>query len=166
MLQLVLGAMLASVVVAPLQPGDAPPKGPAPLVMVAHPNADGTIRIARTVTVAEYVPVTVKVKVLVNGREEERSVTKYETVTRQVTQQVTVKDVDVYNLQGRKLDPRDVKLTAPTPVLVSADGRPVDPLYLRLARENTLVIVSPALTGTNRPAPPTEPVKPPPQRDR
>jgi hypothetical protein len=56
-----------------------------------------------------------------------------------------LKDVRVYNTQGMQVDPRDLPrlLEKMVPVLVSSDGRGVDPLYLRHAKPGTLVLILP-----------------------
>jgi hypothetical protein len=54
------------------------------------------------------------------------------------------KEVQVYGGNGKLIDPKDVRnrLKRPTAVFVSADGQQVDPFYLRLLREDALVVVS------------------------
>jgi hypothetical protein len=116
--------------------------------MAAHLNQDGSVRLVHTVS--EMVPVEVVIKVEVDGRVELRKAVEHRKVQKQV--QVQLRGVQLYSPDGRKLDPRDVKLTGPTPVLVSSDGRPVDPFYTRLAREGTIIIVAPDW-DPNLPAP-------------
>jgi hypothetical protein len=57
------------------------------------------------------------------------------------------KEVQVYSSTGERIIARDVvhRVKRPTAVMVSVDGNPVDPFYLRLAREDVLVVVSPKL---------------------
>jgi hypothetical protein len=84
----------------------------------------------QTVTETVRVPVMVTVNLMLDG-----------------------KGVEVYGADGKKIDPKDVRKRVAKPVaaLISADGKPVDPFYLRLAREGTLVIVVPATDADGPP---------------
>jgi hypothetical protein len=64
-------------------------------------------------------------------------------VQRQVVQKIDGEKVEIYGIDGKKISPEEVRKLArkTVPALLSADGKPVDPFYLRLAREGTLVIV-------------------------
>ncbi len=68
-------------------------------------------------------------------------------------------NVKAYDTEGKRVE--RVKLTLllqeETLVLVSADGRPVDPLHLRLVKEGTLVLVLPMPTSVPPVAVPTVP---------
>jgi hypothetical protein len=66
---------------------------------------------------------------------------------------------------GRAIDAKELRkrLKKETVVLFSADNRPVDPLHLRLYKEDTLVFVlpsgpPPAAQGNTSAAPPSAPV--------
>src|SRR5262249_48830390 len=54
-------------------------------------------------------------------------------------------DVKVYDSRGRTVDPKDLPklLKNPVPVLVSTDGKKVDPYYLKKVKKGTLVLVPP-----------------------
>jgi len=53
----------------------------------------------------------------------------------------------VYDTDGKKVALKDLadRLAKPSVVLISADGKEVDPFHLRVARPGTLVIVSQAM---------------------
>src|SRR5262245_53151260 len=61
------------------------------------------------------------------------------------THLVAVKDVQVFDTQGKAVDAAKLPelLKERVPALVSADGRKVDPLHLRIVKEGTLVLVVP-----------------------
>jgi hypothetical protein len=101
---------------------------------------------------------TVKVGAGLETRERVVSV----PVTRMVRVSLDDKEVTVYDAGGKKIDPAKLpKLRGATPALLSADGKEVDPFYLRVAREGTLVIVAPQLASVRTPpgkaAPPRTP---------
>ena len=54
-----------------------------------------------------------------------------------------MKDVQVFDKNGKRIDPSDATwiLKKETPVLVSADGKAVDPSYLKEAKEGTLILI-------------------------
>jgi hypothetical protein len=64
------------------------------------------------------------------------------------------KTVRVFGVDGKEIDPKDVRarIKTPTAALLSWDGRPVDPFYLRLAKEGTLVLVGPRAVDQTAPA--------------
>ena len=74
--------------------------------------------------------------------------------------------ITVYGSDGKKIDPKNLpKLTGPAPILVSADGKEVDPFYLGLAKQGTLIVVSPSLAAPDAgplPMPPMSSVPPKP----
>jgi len=65
-------------------------------------------------------------------------------ITRPIVTRVKPEDVKAFDVAGREIPTKDLplKLKAQKPVLVSADGHAVDPSYLRLAKDDTLVFVS------------------------
>ncbi len=125
--------------------------------MTANVGKDGRPYIARKVFAV--VPVTVQVKVLVNGREEVRNQTVPQYQERQEHLYLDSDKVQVSTTDGKRVDVKNLRLQGPTAVLVSANGRPVDPLYTRLAREGTLVVVTPNIAAPAMVPPP--PVKVP-----
>jgi hypothetical protein len=63
-----------------------------------------------------------------------------------------VKDLAISTADGKKVNLADAlkKLAKGGVVLVSGDGKPVDPKYLKLFRKDVLVLASPELIGSGR----------------
>jgi hypothetical protein len=143
------GALAAPV---PEQP-EAGPKGPPPVVMTVKVGPDGLPFIERMVT--EYVPEERVEKVQVGNDTVERKVTVRVPVLRQFRLALDSREVQVFTPDGKRVDPRDVRslVKKTMPVLVSTDGKPVDPFYLQLVKENTLIVVSPQLLNAPEPLP-------------
>jgi hypothetical protein len=133
---------------------DGPPRTPPPVVMIAGATSEGVAYIEKMEI--QFVPETRTEQVKVGNRIE--NVVTVVTVPVQQVKRFILdgKDVQVYGSDGKKISLKDVPrlLKKATPVLVSADGKKVDPFYLRLAREGTLVVVSPALVAAAIAAPP------------
>jgi hypothetical protein len=130
------------------EPPPQPPKGPAPRVMVLNVDKDGKPYFEAVVRVATTVPQQRTSVVLVGGQQQVRTVTVQVPVTTLEQRRISLTDegVSVYSPDGKKLDPKDLpKQTGPAPVLVSADGKEVDPFYLGLVKQGTLIVVGPAL---------------------
>jgi hypothetical protein len=124
----------------------AAPKGPPPQVMILHVERDGTQYIQQMMMAAE--PRQEAYKVKVGNREEVRTRTVYVQIPKWIRVGLTDKQVEVFDATGKRLVGADIpKFLKPVPVLVSADGKPVDPLYLRLVRPDTLVVVTPHLVA-------------------
>jgi hypothetical protein len=162
-----LAAVLASAVAAPAPAEEIkPPAGPPPAQVVASMDKDGNIEVVQTVV--EYRTEVRTVTKVVMGRKLAENYTVTVPVTRQTRQQFVAKDAKVYTAGGKEVDAKDVpeKLKKPTIVLLSANGQKVDPFYLKIIKEDTLVIVAsppqpPATTGDGgKPPPSVEPKKP------
>jgi hypothetical protein len=136
----------------PKAPTLAPPGAP-PRVLELKPDSDGKV----TVTVLRSTTQKVQVQVVgPNGQvvpeTREVPVTRYETV-----ELGDVKDLSITTADGKKLDKDDAmkKLVAGGVVVASSDGKPVSPLYLKVFKDETLVLASPELiapqTGVVRP---------------
>jgi hypothetical protein len=56
------------------------------------------------------------------------------------------KDLQVFTGAGKRIPPGEVarRVKGPTAVVIAADGKMVDPLYRRILREDTLIVVLPA----------------------
>ena len=140
------------------------PKGPAPLVMVLNVEKDGRPYLEATVATTRMVPETYST--VVNGEQVVR--TRQVPLTEIVQRRIVLDDkgVTVYGPDGKALDPKTLPHKGgPVPVLLSADGKAVDPFYLALAQSGTLIIVAPALAGARPtdvvPATPPADVTPP-----
>ncbi len=81
--------------------------------------------------------------------------TSYERTDELLAVDYTLDEVKAYDTRGKVVQPKKLPelLKGETVVLVSADGKPVDPLYLRLVKDGTLVFVLPA-SAIPPPAPP------------
>ncbi|MGL6073988.1 MAG: hypothetical protein ACRC8S_07490 [Fimbriiglobus sp.] len=135
--------VLASVLLlAPVPKGDKP-VGPPPVLVEYKPNDQGKI----IVTVLRESPVkrTVSRTVVVNGVQE----VKTETVEVMVTTAASVELGEVSTLTMTTADGKEVdkatgmkKIREGAVVVLSADGEKVDPKYLKLFRDDTLVLAS------------------------
>ncbi len=121
------------------------PAGPAPTFLVIV----GINKEAETFEVYEVVPSTqtveVKEKFIEAGIEKSRTVLKELSIykTGRVTQ--SLKGAEFFNVKGAKLkDEEGRKRFLPgSIVLVSSDGKKVDPRYLHLVKDDTLILVIP-----------------------
>ncbi len=151
----------------PAAPVPAPkatlPKGPPPRIVSASIDSEGGFQFVEVAT--KYVPQQRAREVVVGGQVQKVTETVMVPVTQMVQRKVESESVEVYGVDGKKIDPEEVrKLAGKTvPVLVSSDGKPVDPFFLRLAREGTLVLVLSAKGAGPAPAAKEERLKPVPR---
>jgi hypothetical protein len=128
------------------------PTSPAPNHATARINKDGSLVLREGVfqTTYEYKEENLESK---DGRVVRRRIQVPVTTMREVTRNIAAKDIQAYTTEGKKLDPRDLAnfLKKDTPVLVSADGKKVDPYYLQVIKEGTIVLVVPIPKPTIRP---------------
>jgi len=134
-----------------LQPADVEPKveapkGPPPRIVTVTSNKD---TLVARITVTEMVPVQVREKIIVGGKEVERNVLKYITAMKVVEQTMNLKGAKAQQADGTTIEMASLKkrLAVPTTVVISADGQPVDPGYLRLFQKNTIIIMLAPGTG-------------------
>jgi hypothetical protein len=87
------------------------------------------------------------------------SVTSYEQTIALLATGYAVEQVKAYDTRGRVVEHKTLPglLKGETVVLVSADGKRVDPFYLRLVKEGTLVFVLPVSSPPRPPRPVTAP---------
>jgi hypothetical protein len=145
--------LLTLAILLPAAPAPAPkdtkPKGPPPQVVMIS-GGSGMLEILQTQTVQKSVPQQRTRQVQVGQQTRTVTETVMVSVSFPVQQVIRVSlddnGVQVYGADGKKIDPKDVgkRVAKPVAALLSADGKPVDPFYLRLAREGTLVFVVPA----------------------
>jgi len=148
---------------APLPVPEAP-KGPPPRILVVEVENDGPPFIVTPVIEFKKVPTTVTV--VVGGKTENRTEVRTVQVEYRIKVGLNDKDCQVFGLDGKRLAPEEVqkRITRSSPILVSSDGKPVDPFYLKLAREGTVVVVSPKLVApANQPMPRTPELPIPPK---
>jgi hypothetical protein len=145
--------VLTAAVAAPVPP-PAPPVagGPAPRLLELKPDAAG--KVAVTVTRTELQKVTVTV-IGANGlaTTQEREVPVSKTV---VAELADVKELKVTTADGKKVDVADAvkAVKGGAVVVVSADGKPVSPNFLKAFKDDVLVLVSPELVPPAAPARP------------
>jgi hypothetical protein len=142
-----LASLLLSAALSPAAPlpKDTAPTGPAPRVVELKPGQDGKITI--TVLRQEKVKVAVAVGNAINPngaapavKEEERTVNRYATV-----ELADVKELKAYTAAGKELDVKDTlsKLKDGGVVVMAANGNKLDPIFARVFKEDTVVLVSP-----------------------
>jgi hypothetical protein len=144
---------------------EPPPIGPMPVTGLAVVGAGGRVRIQMPVSV--YLPRTSYV--LEEGGKVARPVTTYALERRLRWREYDAAKVKAFDTAGHVVTAAKVRkwLAKELPVLVSADGKEVDPFYLRVIEPGALVLVVPEL-GAAPPAagepalvPPTAPLAPP-----
>jgi hypothetical protein len=111
------------------------PSGPSPVQALVALRGEGRLAVWRTATV--YEPQSY----LDRGK----PVTYYAAASLPVQEHYKLEAVRVFDAKGSVVDAGELPrlLKGETLVLVAADGRPVDPLHLRLVKEGTLVLVLP-----------------------
>jgi hypothetical protein len=72
-------------------------------------------------------------------------------------------EVTAYDTKGKKIDLKELvkRLEKEAPVLASNDGKPVDPLHLRLIKDDTVILVLPIPARVAPPLPRVAPGFPP-----
>jgi hypothetical protein len=147
--------MFASLLLAAMSPAapipkDTAPTGPAPRVIELKSGPDGKVRITVRRTETVKVPVAVGNAIAPNGgaapavKEVEQKRTRYATV-----ELGEVKELKAFTAAGKELDVKDVlaKLQSGGVVVLSSDGKRVDPVFTRVFKEDTVVLVSPELVN-------------------
>lgn len=139
---------LAALIAAAPVPKDAKPAGPAPRVLELAAEADGKVRVAVTRTETRKVPT--RMSRVVNGVVVTETVERELTSSRSVQVELNeVKDLTLYTADGKEADKAQAfkKLADGGVVIVSSDGQKVDQKYLKLFRDDVLVLVAAELGG-------------------
>jgi hypothetical protein len=123
------------------------PNSPLPLMVLARMTSENRLRVRMPTTA--YVPVTTYVP----APKWEEPRTSYEVQTTERIEIHPAADVEAFGMDGRRIPLKNLAnlLRDERPVLLSANGRKVDPFYLQLIKEGTVILVLP-------------PLKPPPLR--
>jgi hypothetical protein len=141
---------------APVPTQSAPvPTGATPRLMELKSNADGKIMVTVTRTEMVKVPVAQGAAINPNGGAPPAVLEKEVPVTKQMVVELgEVKDLAVTTADGKKLEKEDAlkKLSGGTIVVVSGDGKPVSPAFLKVFKDDTLVLASPELVAPQFPA--------------
>ena len=140
---------LSFVLGAPVPSGAAPdlPAGPAPRILVLKPNAEGAVRIP--VTRAEKAAVGVVVVGIAGNANGGQIMIDGPAGTTPVPLS-EVKDLKITTAGGKTKEVADAvkgRLAKGGVVVVSADGKPVDPQHLKLFKDDVLVLVAPELVS-------------------
>lgn len=139
--------VLSMALAAPVPPAPATPvaSGPAPRIVELKANADGKVMVA--VTRTEKVTVAV-------GNAANPAGAAPAALTREIKKSENVelgdvKDLTVTTADGKKVDVADAlkKVKGGAVVVVSADGKPVSPIFLKAFKDDVLVLVAPELVG-------------------
>jgi hypothetical protein len=156
--RIMLATLLAAVMLAPAPKVEPPrlPNGPPPTFAVVRMNKEG--QLVQRVIVQVAVPVEKQIEVNVMGRVEIRKVTTYVRESRQEERTLLIKGLQAFDSAGKKVDEAKLPqlLRNDTLVLLASDGQMVDPFYLQIIKEGTLILMLPL-----SPAPPPLPDKPP-----
>ncbi len=145
--------ILATAVSAAPVPKEAGPPGLPPRVLDLTADPDGKVRVQ------VYRSETIKVPAQgvnrpANALPQQPVPAPIErTVRRSLKVELSeVKDLTLYTADGKEADKALLKklTTEGGVVVVSADGKKVDPKYLKLFRDDTLILVSPELTATTQ----------------
>ena len=141
------GLTLALLAPAAPIPKDVVPAGPAPYILNLKSEDDGKVRF--TVLRIEKVKVTeVTIQLGPNNQqipvqtEREVTVTKYARV-----ELAELKDVKVYSVEGKEIDAKEAgkRLSEKAMAIASSNGAKVDPAFLKLFKDDVLILVSPDL---------------------
>lgn len=159
--------LLAAALFAPAAPvpGGGTPTGPAPYILNLRPGSDGTVKITVMRTETQKVNV-IQAIAGPNGAQQVQPVEREITTNRYVSVELAdLKDIKVYSADGKEVPVKDAvkKVNDGGVVVVSADGKKVDPIYLKLLKEDVLVFVSPELVpqgGYGYPMPGVRPGRP------
>jgi RNA polymerase sigma factor (sigma-70 family) len=109
-----------------------------PIVGTATIDKDGQIRVLTPVCYVKEITSYSKA-----GANIQVPVTSYEMQVGFNKQMLGAQDFLAVDLNGKQIDPKGLAklLQTETPVLVSSDGKMVDPYYLKVVREGTVIIV-------------------------
>jgi hypothetical protein len=133
---------LALTTTAAAQPKEKPAaRGPAPLITEARLDPNGRPVVVRTQHIRQPFMRMVPEKV---GNAVVQRLDPVEILV-PITENFPLANAQVFDVTGKRLDPGQVRrlIKGETAVLLSADGRAVDPFYLRGLREDVIVIVVP-----------------------
>lgn len=119
------------------------PTGSQPLAQLAICTADGGVRIRRIVSTS--LEVTGYRNLGTDEAPQHAPATIRQSNRSETTQEFDAANVQGYTVAGEEIPADELakRLAQETPVLVSADGRAVDPEYLKIIREDAVILVSP-----------------------
>ena len=137
---------LCTLMVAAPVPKEATPPGPPPRLVELKADADGKIRVQAVREVSRTVNrTTVTVE---NGKQVVKTTpTEVKSMMMTRVELSDIKDLGIWTADGKEADKAVAmkKLLEGGLVVVSNDGKKVDPKYLKLFRDDVLVLASPEL---------------------
>lgn len=142
-----LTAILMAAACGAASVGDKRPVGPAPrrIVVTQVMEASGEVVYLETTVVHAPVATTYYKQVTDNKVVRKVPYTVTETVTKTMTSSVTLplKDGKISSLDGKQLEQNQLwgRVTVGTPILISEDGHPIDPVHLKGAALDTLLLI-------------------------
>jgi hypothetical protein len=132
---------------APIEKSEEAPKGLAPQIVSARIDKAGNLVSTQLVT--SYVTMAKEVEVIQAGKKERHTVYETVPVQRMVERRWSLEKATATEAGGKKLDKKALakRLAKPAAVVLSGDGRPVDPGYLKLFKKDVIVITLPPAGG-------------------
>jgi hypothetical protein len=137
---------------APVPPTpDAPPAGTAPRLVELKSDANGKITVTVMRTEMQKVPVAAPPAVAgaPPGGNPAPAIREVPVTRTMVVELGDVKDLAITTADGKKLEKEEglKKLGKGGIVVISGDGKPVSPTFLKVFKDDTLVLASPELAG-------------------
>jgi hypothetical protein len=136
---------------APVPPSTAPvPAGAAPRVLELKADANGKITLTVVRTEMVKVQAAAAIAPAPGNNAPPPVVTREVPVQKQVTVELgEIKDLVVTTADGKKIDKEDAlkRLANGGIVVASSDGKPVSPVFLKVFKDDTLVLTSPELVA-------------------
>ncbi len=122
--------------------------GSAPKVLELKPETDGKVRV--TITRMEKQKVKIGIAIGAPGGAAPKQIEREVNVPKEMRVELSdVKDLTVTTASGKAVDTKEAikKLSEGGLVVVTTDGKALDPKFLKVLREDTLVLVSPELVN-------------------
>jgi hypothetical protein len=135
----------------------------APTIGRARTDADGFLTLRYPV--ASFEPKTVYMPPG-TGNGPQTQVTRHELNVAEQVVGLGPKEYEATDLKGKPLHRADLakQLAEETPVLIALDGKKVDPYYLKVVKEGTIILIPTVKEAVPPPAPAIPELPPPPQR--
>jgi hypothetical protein len=148
---LVAGLLLSTTTTSARSQGaDGPnlPTGPVPFQGLAVVDVNGKLSLKTTAVTTSYVPRTV-------ADPKGKSISYYEPVTSTGTRTIVTEQFKAYDVRGNPIPAKRLRkmLAEEMPVLVSANGKQVDSLHLRLYKDDVVILLVPAMIPQSAPPP-------------
>jgi hypothetical protein len=147
------------------------PYAAQPTACLATIDGDGTLKL-RSVQSTGVEVTAMKCDVQADGSQVCRPVSVKRSSRTEITEEIDAAEVQAFTVDGQEVSADELasRLAREVPVLVSGDGKSVDPLYLKIIRDDAIVLVVPVvqpaapviMPAMPVPAPPVEGAPPPP----